>query len=356
MPTARRISGGVLLLCAGIVLFPAYRHWVATRTWVAVDRPISLAPGHVKTGNFHVNVSTVYDMNIGLTGYDYWRYPNCQDYEVLETHWWLSRNGRVVATWKEYWGDFYRKGTYLGEFDSNSGPYSLDVEILSGASCLQAFHPRLLIYADNEDYVRGGSIYAMAQLVSCGLIGISLGFLAVSFFGAAAQPQVTQGETLAIFRQLRTERESARRKLLLMERASMLPTIGYFYALTFSVLFLIVGAFSGNRPRSYGIPVRVLPPGMIQSSTDRTTGLLVYVDRAGNLYLNSKRIKAEDLPRALEAEFALRPDSSVYVDGDSDVEYADVVHAMDLVRSAGGTVILLTPKMRAEADAHAALH
>jgi biopolymer transport protein ExbD len=354
MPTGRRISGSVLLLCAGIILFPAYKHWVRTRAWLAVDTPISLAPGHVRIDNFHVNLRTVYHIEIELNGYEYWRYPDC---EAIQTRWWLSRDGHVVSTWKDYWGDFWNadpnspaKGTGLGAFESSSGPYTLEIEIVSGGACLQAFHPRLRVYADDADYARGGWIYAMALLASFALVGISIAFPLVSLTSAVGQAQVTRGENLGIFEALRTEHESARRTLLLMEPASILPTIGYFYALTFSVLFLICGSFAGNRARSYGIPVRVLRPGVIRSSTDPTKGLLVYVDRDGNLYFNSKRMKAEELPRALQAEFALRADYSVYVDGDSDAEYADVVRAMDLVRSAGGKVIMVTPSLRAEAE------
>jgi hypothetical protein len=357
IPTARRISVSVLLFCTGIVLFPGYRHWVRTRTWVAVDTPISLAPGHVRIDNFHLNQSAAYYIGIKLDGYEYWRYPDCQDYKAIQTRWWLSSGGRLVSTWKDYWGDFWgtgpngpARGTGLGAFDSSSGTYSLDVEIMPGATCLQAFHPRLRVDADESDYTRGGWIYAIAILASFGLIGVSIAFPLVSAASAAAQPQLAHGESLPIFDALRAEREAARQKLLVMEPASTLPTIGYFYALAFSVLFLICGSIWGNRQRSYGIPVRVLRPGVIRSSTDRTKGLLVYVDRDSNLYFNSKRIKAEELPRALQAEFALRADYSVYVDGDSDAEYADVVRAMDLVRSAGGKVIMVTPSLRAEAE------
>jgi biopolymer transport protein ExbD len=359
IPMATRIWCSIFLLCVGIILFPAYEHWVATRTWVAVDTPISLAPGHVRIDDFRVNQSAAYYIGIKLDDYDYWRYPDCQDYKAIQTRWWLSRDGRLVSTWKDYWGDFWgtgpngpARGTGLGAFDSTSGPYSLDVEMLPGAACLQAFHPRLRVDADETEYARGGWIYAMAILASFGLIGVSIAFPLASLASAAAQPRVTGGESLPIFDTLRAERESTRRKLLLAERASTLPTIGYVYAQTCLVLFLGIVPFFCNWGRSNGIPVRVLRPGVIQASTEGgMKGLLVYVDRGGNLYFNSKRIKAEELPRALQAEFALRADWSVYVDGDSDAEYADVVRAMDLVRSAQGKVIMVTPSLRAEAEA-----
>jgi biopolymer transport protein ExbD len=351
IPSVPRIFGGILLLCVGIALFPAYEHWVATRTWVAVDMPISLAPGRVRTGNFHVNVSAVYSVYIDLNGYDHPGDPSCQEYEVLQAHWRLSRNGRVVSTWEDYWGGYYRTGTELGEFDSSSGAYDLEVEILPGATCLQKFQPRLVIRADAEDYVRGGSIYAMALLASCGLIGAGLGFLAVTFVGSMHRPRVPSGESLAIFDRLHIQREAAQSKLHLMRRMLTVPTVGYVYAIASSLFLLIYVPFCANSPWAYGIPVRLLRPGTIHARMDwQQPALLVYVDGNGNLYLNSKRVTEQELPQALEAEFARRADWSVYVDGDSSAEFADVARAMSLVRMAQGKVILVTPSLRAEAQ------
>jgi biopolymer transport protein ExbD len=359
VPTAARIWVSVSLLCAGIMLFPAFNHWVVTRTWVAVNMPISLKAGHVKADNFYVNVSTVYHIEIELEGYEYWRYPDCQDYKVIQSRWWLSRNGSVSATWKDHWDRYWdlgpddpMSGVYLGAFRSSTGRYNLDVEILSDSTCLQPFHPRLRVYADNSDFAHGGWIRATALLVSWALVGISVAFLLVSSV-APVQTQVTHGKRFAIFDKLRAERESARRKLALMGPASILPNIGYAYGLTYLIVFLAFAPFIlGKFMSSRGIPARLLRPGVIQVSTDRqTTGLLVYVDRRGSLYLNSKPVTGEGLPRALEDEFARRADWSVYVEGDPDVQYQAVVQAMDLVRSAQGKVIMLTPNMRAEAQA-----
>jgi len=359
MPTAPRILLGVSLLCAGIVLFPAYNHWVATRTWVALDMPISLAPGHIRADNFHVNISTVYQIEIELKGYDFRPYSDCQDYKVIQARWWLSRDGRESTTWKDHWDRYWDFGpdepmrsSDLGAFHSSAGRYNLDVEILPDSTCLQQFHPRLRVYADNSDYTRGGWIHGVAILLSWALVGISVAFLLVSS-AAPVQAQVTRGESFAIFDTLRAQRESARRNLALMGPASILPSIGYVYALTYFVVFLAFAPFIlGKWMPSRGISARLLRPGAIHASSDRQpTGLLVYVDRNGELYLNSKAVTAEELSRALEDEFGRRADWSVYVEGDSDVTYLAVVQAMDLVRGAHGKVIMLTPNMRGEAQA-----
>lgn len=294
-------------------------------------------------------------MEIQLDDDACWQDPGCQR-DLIQTRWWVYRDRRLISTWKYYWGGSWNpdpnrpvQGTYLGGFDSSHGSYSLDIELMADATYLQKFHPRLRVYTDKSDYARGGGIDAMVLLAACGLMEIGIAFPAISAITADQRP-VKRGESLAIFGTLRTERESSQRKLLLMQPASIFPTIGYFYALTVSVLFLVCGAFSGVRTRSYGIPVHLLHAGVIQESREQPSGLLVYVGRDGSLYLNSKPIRAEELARAIQDKLARRADWSVYVDGDSDADYASVVRAMDLVRSAQGKVILLTRNTRAEAQ------
>jgi biopolymer transport protein ExbD len=359
MPTPARVWVSLFLICAGIVLFPTYRHWFATRTWVAVDTPISLARGHVRVDNFSVDLNAVFYLEIKLKGYDYYD-PACQEYEVIQTRWWLSRDGRVTSTSKDFWNshgvaiaDSLMSGPDLGAFNGATGRYNLDLEFASDAGCLQRFHPHLRVYADDTDYAGGGWIFATVLLASWLLVGAGGGLLLVSWT-TPLPVEVSRGESLAIFDTLLlARRDSSRRRLLLMGPASTLPTVAYFYATTFFLLVLVVAPFQlGRFPRSHGIPARLLRADVIQATMDQpTTGLLVYVDQNERLYLNSKPIAPKELRRALEKEFALRADWSVYVEADPDVAYRTVVQAMDLVRSAHGKVIILTPRTRAEAEA-----
>lgn len=142
-------------------------------------------------------------------------------------------------------------------------------------------------------------------------------------------------------------------KALLRQPRSTAPALGYAYAITCCLALLIVAPFQMLKFRvSHGIPTRLLSSGVVQTeSSSPATGLLVYVGRNGNLYLNSKPVTASELPRALEGKFSRRADWSVYVEGDSDAKYEDVIRAMDLVRTAHGKVIVLTPKLRTAIDA-----
>lgn len=357
IPTAPRIGASLVLLCVGIGLFPAYKHWVATRTWVVVDMPVSLSTGHIKVTNLYVNLNATYQMEIDLQEYEYWQHPDCQDYKVIHTRWWLSRGGKVETTWKEYWrdswhdqGDSSTSGNGFGAFEATSGRYDLDIELVSDASCLQPFHPRLHISTEDDDYIRGGRVYGIVLLSSWALAGIGVAFLLVSS-DMPHRAQLARGESLAIFDRLRVEHEAARRKLALMGRASMIPTVGYMFALTYTVLFLLFAPFRLVKYPAHGIPVRLLRPGVILASSTRyRTGLLVYVDRSGNFYLNSQPIAPEELPQALEEEFEPRADWSVYIEAESAADYQQVARAMDLVRKAHGKLIMLTPGTRAELE------
>ncbi len=179
-PTAARIWLSTSLLCAGFLLFPTVNRWMETRTWVAVDMPISLAPGHIRTGSFPINLSADYQIEIELNDYGYGQGPECEAYKVVQTRWWLYRDGHVDSNWVDDWYNRWDAepngpltGSYLGVFDSSPGRYTLDVEILPGATCLQAFQPRLRVFSDDSDYVRGGWIRAAALLASFALVGIS---------------------------------------------------------------------------------------------------------------------------------------------------------------------------------------
>ena len=159
----------------------------------------------------------------------------------------------------------------------------------------------------------------------------------------------TRNVSLPIFRTLRAEHENYQRKLTLMSPATIFPTVGYVCGLCCFIFFLTIAPLIISKYPSRGLKVRLLRPGVLQAPADtHVTGLLVYVDSNGSLYVDSQPVTPEDLPRALEAEFARRADWSVYVEGDPSTTFQSVVQAMGLVRRAHGKVIMLTPKMRAE--------
>jgi biopolymer transport protein ExbD len=344
------------LIAAGLILFLAYRHWFLTRTWVAADVPISLAPGRFSSGDFYINLRADYHIGIEPKDNGYTRDPNCQAYQVIHTRWRLYHDGRVFSTWKSYLGiylegqpDRSRQGAYLGSFDGIPGHYTLEGEMVTDATCLEEGGARLRIYAEDFAYSWEGSNWLWLQICSVALVGFGCGLLGVSAAGTAERPKITPGYRLAIFDTAAAAREPARRKLLLMGIHTPIPNVGYIYALTYLVLFSTLATFQMSRWwTSQGITVELPRTDTIQAESGQSPALLVYVDSRGGMYLNSKPMTADQLPRALEYEFARRADWSVYVEGDENATVRDVMAAMDLVRGVNGEVIMLTPGMRAE--------
>ncbi len=60
--------------------------------------------------------------------------------------------------------------------------------------------------------------------------------------------------------------------------------------------------------------------------------------------INSQPVAKNDLGRRLKEIYDPRPDKIIFVKGDPNVKYQDVIAAMDVARGAGVKVIAATPK------------
>lgn len=69
------------------------------------------------------------------------------------------------------------------------------------------------------------------------------------------------------------------------------------------------------------------------------------------LLLNGQEIRPEDMGGVLKLQFATRPDWTVFIEGDENLSYADVMYVINDVMSVHGKPVLLTPKMREESAA-----
>ena len=81
-------------------------------------------------------------------------------------------------------------------------------------------------------------------------------------------------------------------------------------------------------------------------SQDQET-LVVTVDRAGNYFLDDRRIAPGELRKKVATILRLRPQTPVLIRGDRQANYGEVVKAMSLLQSAGApSVGLLTEPPR----------
>ena len=110
---------------------------------------------------------------------------------------------------------------------------------------------------------------------------------------------------------------------------------------------ILVFHYAWHNRRMYGIFALTYFPGSSffrQNSCARAWA--VRVESKGEWYLNSNRIEPDRLPDALRAQIGPRTTCFVLFDANSDIPYAEAIHAIDLINESPGRVVLLTPKAK----------
>lgn len=183
------IGIGLILLGAG--LFGGSQWWMATRTWVPLEMPISLAKGHIRSPEFKINVDGAFwiwvevetqagDEDVScLIGYrsDYCEKNNVRE---LQASWTLSRSGKVTARgptdrWPAVRGGTESKAHELGRFVVPSGDhYVLDVDIPEDYSRFDMGHPGLAIITMDYRLFENGQPWVFLFSTLLGVMGIAM--------------------------------------------------------------------------------------------------------------------------------------------------------------------------------------
>ena len=115
-----------------------------------------------------------------------------------------------------------------------------------------------------------------------------------------------------------------------------------------TVFCAVVGVWAATSvgyPQTIGINVHVLPrlpSSSVGSYFDPwTQAITIRVDVHHRYYLDSNLIQLNAIPSALSERFKRRANWSVYIEGNSDASYQDVMEAIDAVKAMRGNVILL---------------
>jgi len=130
------------------------------------------------------------------------------------------------------------------------------------------------------------------------------------------------------------------RRRKLMSEINVVPYIDVMLVLL--VIFMITAPLL-----TQGVKVD-LPKAQAKAvDARRQETLVVTVDRAGQYFLDDRRVSAEDLGRTVAATLARAPATPVLVRGDRHVDYGEVVRLMTLLQDAGApSVGLLTEPPR----------
>ena len=328
---------GIALVLIGLAAFIGIHRWMATRTFVAADMPISLARGHIRTGPFKINLKDSYGVRLD-TGSRSWFDPKCLPYDV-RARWTLYKDGQVVAIGHQSHPYTY----YLGNFDSENGTYDLDLEVLSDTGCLNPGNPRLLIYTSKSSYEDdiAPALWVLAICVVLGASLLALGCIALFGERRPATTRITDSESIG--QNFRWAQE-----LPLKKRFSVLPA---FALIAGSVLFVPFIAFFILSPiPAKGLYVHVLKPGPLAPKNGvPIEPVVVQVVDAGpgvepDVYVNSHVTSWDKLGDALKDELKIRPERMVYVEGDENVPWSDAVNAVDIAKRLHADVVLLTSK------------
>lgn len=144
------------------------------------------------------------------------------------------------------------------------------------------------------------------------------------------------------------------RRQPLRKSFSGLPTFGWTAAAVFAILVALMMMLElGFRRHSIGLNVHLLKPGAVPAVRDYGKPPVVLhlalpdgPGRTPQAYLNSQAVAWESLAGVVSESLKARPDRIVYIEADEELQYRDVVSAVDAVRSAQAEVVLLTPEKR----------
>jgi biopolymer transport protein ExbD len=334
---ARTLIGfGLALL--GIVSFVIVKRWIDTRIFAPVDIPVSLAPGHIRTGPFRINVEQGYSIWIDFDQSTYFN-PMCSSYSTLKTTWTLYRDGRVQTQWD---APVLQDG-YLEGFDAAKGFYDLDVHVLADASCLNENRPRLRVVTsrDNDSFYAGVLLWSGVAFIVVGLSLVILDWRGGVFRELEESAVVTNSPTVG-------QNFQWAQRLPLRRQFSSPPAFALLAAPVLVVLIIIFMVLLQPYP-ARGLYVKVLKPGPLAATDPLSNPVVVQILDAGlgvtpELYVNSKPTPWNRFADDLKNELKLRPKWVVYVQADPILPWADIANAIDVAKGLHADVVLLTLK------------
>lgn len=331
-------SAAITLILLGAALSVGYQRWMDTRTFSALNQPALLSPGRVSTQDFEVNLSGWYQI-----GVDFDERPpyssgcgfGASD-PLLKARSIIYSDGRAVAQTDG-------ADRFLGHFYAVSQKkYRLEIDVLSDASCLNAYHPRVFVWTPSLRY---DILSDDLQALSFVLVIAGVGILAFSTT-LRRSLVVTPPEDRAINNPPSRAYCPTRRKHLLRQRFSQPPPFALIYSLVLLDLVLLGYLFLATK-ESIGIEVHLAAIGPLKTTSAFQIAPLVHMESMGadaraRLLFDSKPIAWEALEPALKADLKPHAVWVVYLEADTDVSWQDVMNAADIVRGIGGKVVLLT--------------
>ena len=352
---------GIAMVLGGVLLYAGLKHWVDTRNFHPVSVPITLETGEIVEQKFTVNVGGEYWANFESPPHP-WKNEIDEDWAHLHFQFEIrNASGEEVPTYS--WSaqpDGTLKGAATCVADLKRGEYSAKLVMLNGSRLLSGYQPRLNIQTDRTfpDFLVVLSGWLSAFVITAGLMVVLQQSIVarqekVAEEKAFATPPTGSYPSEVVLRRVRDKGQFGRRSQWEL----------YSHWALYMVLFLVlvwvpVCVITGLRWPVRGIWVRVLLPEIpsVVTKVSPTPKLVLRVvcNKSGTAYMINGRLQpSKDSEDELKHQLARQPNWTVYVDGDSDCGFRDVVDAIDIVRAAHAKVVLVTPSSRSliEGDA-----
>ena len=128
-----------------------------------------------------------------------------------------------------------------------------------------------------------------------------------------------------------------RRKLRPMGEINVTPFVDVMLVLL--IVFMVTAPLL-----TVGVPVD-LPKTKASQISDDQTPLVISIKKDGQLALQNRVIESDELMPRLEAVSRVKPDTRIFVRGDKDVPYGDVIAIMGRVQAAGFSRVALVTKL-----------
>lgn len=327
---AGRIS--LCLILGSIGLFFCSVRWLAPHPNVAFEMPVSLSPGHVITGNFSVAPDSLYYIDIEFDEPSQVR-ASCKPSSVLSTRWVLTSEGGEQQHGSSPWED---TGLTIADLYSKTR-YAFDVEILPGASCLNAGHPRLKV--QNHPYP--SDLYVALTLLPVVLVGTGFALLIPPYIRWRS----------AKIEETRMIPDMVLRSVLPITRHKALATIhgmphwGLFCGAVLWVLVFIFMIFGPQPLKGLFVSWKKQDAAVAEKSP-WPDAIEVYIHVPARFFVNSEEVDRNDLRSKLIEQLGRRAEWSVYFEADANTTYMDAVYAIDVIQGSGAKLIWVTPKMR----------
>jgi biopolymer transport protein ExbD len=346
--TTARIGIGLVLLPPICLL--ACIGWEESRIWTPLDIPVSFSEGRIRTASFEINVRTAYDIVL-LFDRSWLLYPAtceggiCQPMGPLDATWSVSKNGRVALNEKTQVGlDHYD----LGRFVAGRGHYAINLEVHGDVAILNSASPRLRV-----EVAGGEQNHSAAWLNSCVLFCWCLTPIGVFMLIRVVNANREQDETASILKHALRQAgwpiqagsvATVRRKRCVPHRPLCLKSS------TSSLILVTVLAAGGlfiwplyflSRPTPRGLPIRLLR-SEYQPPSHGIQPVLIRIARNHDITVSGQAVSPEDFGSVLGREIAQRPPAwPLYIEGDPNLEWMDIVRVIDAVQADGRDVVLL---------------